>query len=124
MSATRPATIRTVAERAGVSKSLVSLVLRGSPNVSAAKRQAVQQAIDELGYRPNAIARQLTAAAHQHGRRAAERSAQSLVHRLPGRVDVGAARARACGRCWPTDDWTGARTTRCCRAFSSCGSTV
>ena len=57
----RPATIRTVAERAGVSKSLVSLVLRGSPNVSDAKLQAVRQAIDELGYRPNAIARQLTA---------------------------------------------------------------
>ncbi|MET0964867.1 MAG: LacI family DNA-binding transcriptional regulator [Nakamurella sp.] len=56
----RPATIRTVADRAGVSKSLVSLVLQGSRKVSAAKRQAVQQAIDELGYRPNAIARQLT----------------------------------------------------------------
>jgi DNA-binding LacI/PurR family transcriptional regulator len=61
---TRPAgapTIRTVAERAGVSKSLVSLVLRDSPGVSAGKRDAVQRAIDELGYRPNAIARQLTA---------------------------------------------------------------
>jgi DNA-binding LacI/PurR family transcriptional regulator len=56
----RPATIRTVAERAGVSKSLVSLVLQGSPKVSEGKRLAVQQAIDELGYRPNAIARQLT----------------------------------------------------------------
>ncbi|MET0863252.1 MAG: LacI family DNA-binding transcriptional regulator [Nakamurella sp.] len=56
----RPATIRTVADRAGVSKSLVSLVLRGSPKVSAEKRKAVQDAIDELGYRPNAIARQLT----------------------------------------------------------------
>jgi len=59
--AVRPATIRTVAMRAGVSKSLVSLVLRGSPHVSPARREAVQQAIDELGYRPNAIARQLTA---------------------------------------------------------------
>jgi len=57
----RPATIRTVAERAGVSKSLVSLVLRGSPHVSPAKRDAVRRAMDELGYRPNAIARQLTA---------------------------------------------------------------
>lgn len=38
----RTATIRTVAARAGVSKSLVSLVLRGSSNVSEAKRRAVQ----------------------------------------------------------------------------------
>jgi len=56
----RPATIRTVAERAGVSKSLVSLVLRGAPNVSADKRRAVQDAIIELGYRPNMMARTLS----------------------------------------------------------------
>ena len=36
------------------------MVLRDSPGVSAGKREAVQRAIDELGYRPNAIARQLT----------------------------------------------------------------
>ncbi len=58
--AARPATIRTVAERAGVSKSLVSLVLRGSPKVSKERRQAVENAISALGYRPNMIARQLT----------------------------------------------------------------
>ena len=52
-------TIRDVAERAGVSKSLVSLVLQGSPKVSADRRAAVDQAIAELGYRPNAAARTL-----------------------------------------------------------------
>ncbi len=52
-------TIHTVAERAGVSKSLVSLVLRGSPKVSPDRRAAVQRAIAELGYRPNAAARDL-----------------------------------------------------------------
>lgn len=53
-------TIRTVAARAGVSKSLVSLVLQGSPHVSPAKRAAVEQAMTELDYRPNLIARSLS----------------------------------------------------------------
>ncbi|SHI88667.1 transcriptional regulator, LacI family [Tessaracoccus bendigoensis DSM 12906] len=55
----RRPTIRTVADRAGVSKSLVSLVIRNSPNVSPERRAAVQVAMDELGYRPNASARAL-----------------------------------------------------------------
>ena len=58
MSAERP-TIHTVAARAGVSKSLVSLVLRGSPKVSPDRRAAVQRAMAELGYRPNTAARDL-----------------------------------------------------------------
>lgn len=57
----RRPTIRDVAERAGVSKSLVSLVLQGSGNVSAARRQSVLRAMEELGYRPNRIARSLSA---------------------------------------------------------------
>ena len=55
----RPPTIRTVAARAGVSKSLVSLVLQNSPRVSELKRQAVLKAVAELGYRPDPVARSL-----------------------------------------------------------------
>lgn len=57
---TRPPTIRDVAARAGVSKSLVSLVINGSPLVRDDKRAAVLAAVDELGFRPSATARHLT----------------------------------------------------------------
>ena len=53
-------TIRDVAEQAGVSKSLVSLVMRGEPNVREDKRRRVQQVADELGYRMNLAARSLS----------------------------------------------------------------
>ncbi|MCL6670350.1 LacI family DNA-binding transcriptional regulator [Streptomyces panaciradicis] len=56
----KPPTIRDVAEQAGVSKSLVSLVLRGSEQVRPEKREAVLRAVRELGYRPNAAARSLS----------------------------------------------------------------
>ena len=52
-------TIYDVARRAGVSKSLVSLVLQGSDRVSQARRSAVLAAIDDLGYRPSRAATML-----------------------------------------------------------------
>ena len=56
-----PVTLRTVAERAGVSKSSVSRVLQGSSRVSPEAKAAVEAAIAELGYRPNAAAQSLGA---------------------------------------------------------------
>ena len=57
--ATSRPTIVDVAATAGVSKSVVSLVLRGSSNVSEEKRRLVLAASAELGYRPNGVARSL-----------------------------------------------------------------
>lgn len=58
----RVTTIRDVAERAGVSKSLVSLVVRGAPHVSESRRLAVLEAMAALDYRPNRAARELSTA--------------------------------------------------------------
>jgi DNA-binding LacI/PurR family transcriptional regulator len=51
--------LQDVADVAGVSMKTVSNVVRNYPHVSAKTRERVQRAIDELGYRPNAMGRRL-----------------------------------------------------------------
>ncbi|HEX8691354.1 MAG TPA: LacI family DNA-binding transcriptional regulator [Longimicrobium sp.] len=59
--APRSVTTHDVARRAGVSQATVSLVLGGNPRarVAPATRERVMRAADELGYRPNMLARGL-----------------------------------------------------------------
>jgi len=58
-SSTPEPTIFDVARKARVSKSLVSMVIRDEDGVSPKAREAVLQAVEELNYRPNVIARSL-----------------------------------------------------------------
>lgn len=55
----RPPTLEDVAGRAGVSRALVSIVIRGAEGASAQTRERVLQAAQELGYRPDRRARLL-----------------------------------------------------------------
>jgi DNA-binding LacI/PurR family transcriptional regulator len=55
----RRTTLADVAARAGVSVPLVSIVMRDAPGASAATRERVRRAADELGYRPDSRARML-----------------------------------------------------------------
>ncbi|MEV6714634.1 LacI family DNA-binding transcriptional regulator [Lentzea sp. NPDC051208] len=55
----RDATLRDVAELAGVSARTVSNVVNGYAPVTGPTREKVEKAIKELGYRPNVLARNL-----------------------------------------------------------------
>ena len=53
------ATLRDVAERAGVTVTTVSRMLNGRVNVSGKTRNKIEAAMRELGYHPNEMARSL-----------------------------------------------------------------
>ena len=57
----RRATIKDIAERAGVSKGAVSYALNGRPGVSDETRTRILAIADELGWYPNRAARALSA---------------------------------------------------------------
>ncbi|NJN98290.1 MAG: LacI family transcriptional regulator [Anaerolineales bacterium] len=59
MSVHKQVTIRQVAQKAGVSTQTVSRVLNDRPDVAAETRELVQQIINQLGYKPSALARSL-----------------------------------------------------------------
>src|SRR5512141_1417535 len=55
----RYVTLQDVARRAGVSAKTVSRVVNQQGEISEPTRKRIQKAIDDLGYRPNVLARSL-----------------------------------------------------------------
>ncbi|MFI3169823.1 MAG: LacI family DNA-binding transcriptional regulator [Faecalibacterium sp.] len=62
----KPVTRKDVAERAGVSVTIVSYVLNENRYVEQAKRERVLAAVKELNYRPNTVARALKGKKNNH----------------------------------------------------------
>lgn len=89
----KPPTMKDVAERAGVHASVVSRLVNADPRqvVAAATRQRIEQAMRELNYRPNLVARSLrTARSHTVGF-----LVQQLANPLYTQIVSGACRRAA-----------------------------
>ncbi|HAF43201.1 MAG TPA: LacI family transcriptional regulator [Sphingobium sp.] len=83
----KPPTIREVAARAGVSVMTASRAINGKALVSAKAQRAVEQAVAELGYVPNATARALAGSAD---RRVALLHSNSTTSAYLGELLLGA----------------------------------
>jgi DNA-binding LacI/PurR family transcriptional regulator len=81
------ATIRDVAQRAGVAPSTVSYVFNGSRSISEETRRRVQEAVDALGYHPRASARTLRSSRTQVLALALPRTA-GAQHPVDGRFAI------------------------------------
>jgi LacI family transcriptional regulator len=57
---TGPVTQQDIADKLNVTRITVSKALRNHPDISSDMKLRVQQAVDEMGYSPNLVARQLT----------------------------------------------------------------
>jgi DNA-binding LacI/PurR family transcriptional regulator len=85
----RAATIYDVARAAGVSHQTVSRLLKGYEGIRPHTRKKVEQALDELGYRPNLTARSLKSGeSHRIGALTHE-----ISHVGPARIVEGASAA-------------------------------
>ena len=54
-----PATIKDIAKKVGVNPSTVSRVINGTASISEETRQKIKDAMKELDYHPNSLARLL-----------------------------------------------------------------
>lgn len=61
----QPVTLQMIADRAGVTRALVSMALRNSPKVAATTRERLQSLAKEMGYRPNPMVRALMTSVRQ-----------------------------------------------------------
>ncbi len=74
------ATLRDIADRAGVSRTTVSLALRNNPRISDKVTQRIKKIADELGHRPDA---KLTRAMAQLGRKKREDATLGFIRSSP-----------------------------------------
>ena len=81
-------TRKDVAELAGVSETIVSYVINNNRYVSADKRKRVLEAVEQLHYRPNSIARALKGKGNSHILFIADNVANDYFGRLMQEIDA------------------------------------
>ncbi|MEU8244029.1 LacI family DNA-binding transcriptional regulator [Actinoplanes missouriensis] len=80
----RSVTISDVAEAAGVSRAAVSKVIRNAYGVSPGMRERVEDAIEQLGYRPSVAARALRGSSYRLGLETPHANARFMTQIVEG----------------------------------------